>query len=180
MNEEPSVKILQSLKAALAAAAQMVYDSWEQDEEGSDEEYGYGGICHDIADAMSEVLSGAGVEASSVSQSIGEVHVFVVAKFAEGVYAIDIPPSTYERGSAYTWSKIKGVRFSAQDIDVSLVDKNPARFEEYLENSILSFREWMESCGFLIVRRSWPFLSGEDEESPEHLVSRKSRRGRRR
>lgn len=180
MSGIPSVAVMKNLKIHLAKAAQMVYDSWEQNEDGNDDEYGVGGICHDIADAMVEVLDGSGVESRSASASVGDVHVFVVAKFAEGIYSIDIPPQTYERGSAYTWIKIPGVKFGPEDIELSLVDKNPENFEQYSESTRLEFRRWMENCGNLIVRRTWPGLIASEMEPPARRSSRGTRRSRRR
>jgi hypothetical protein len=181
VNEVPSIKIMDSMKTRLAEAAQKVYDAWEQDAEGNDEEYGGGGICHDIADNMAEVLGNAGVEATTVSQSVGDVHVFVVAKFREGVYSIDIPPSLYERGYAYTWTKIPGVRFGAGDISVDLVDRNPERFEDYTEQVKMGFRDWLaENCGPFMVRRTWPSLIASEMEPQARRSSRGNRRSRRR
>jgi hypothetical protein len=181
VSEDPSVKILGSMKTALAAAAQKVYDAWEQDAEGHDDEYGGGGICHDIAEDMAEVLNHAGVEAVTVSQSVGEVHVFVVAKFREGVYSIDIPPSLYERGHAYTWKKVAGVRFGAEDISVDLLDRNPERFEDYTEQVKMGFRDWLaENCDSFMVRRTWPALIASEMEPPSRRSSSISRRSRRR
>jgi uncharacterized protein YuzB (UPF0349 family) len=176
----PSVAMMKNLKVQLARAAQMVYDSWEQDEDGNDEEYGGGGICHDIADSMVEVLNGSGIESRSVSALVGDVHVFVVAKFAEGVYSIDIPPQTYERGSAYTWIKIPGVKFRPEDIDLSLVDKNSENFEQYYESTRLEFRKWLENCGPFMVRRTWPSLIASEMEPQARRSSRGTRRRRRR
>ena len=180
MSGLPSVAVMNGLKVRLARAAQMVYDAWEQDEHGNDDEYGGGGICHDIADAMVEVLDGSGIESRSVSQSIGEVHMFVVAKFAEGIYSIDIPPQTYERGSAYTWAKIPGVKFGPEDIDLFLLDKDPDNFDEYDESTRLEFRRWLENCGTFMVRRTWPGLIASGMEAPSRRSSRGTRRVRRR
>ena len=180
MSALPSVAVVNNLKIRLAKAAQMVYDSWEQDEEGNDEEYGGGGICHDIADAMVEVLEASGIESRSVSQSIGEVHVFVVAKFAEGIYSIDIPPQTYERGSAYTWKKIPGVRFGPEDIDLFLVDRNPDNFDQYDESTRLEFRRWLEDCSSFMIRRAWPEPIALEMEPPARRPSGRNRRSRRR
>lgn len=180
MSGLPSVAVMKNLKIQLARAAQMVYDSWEQDEDGNDEEYGGGGICHDIADAMVEVLDGSSIESRSVSASVGDVHVFVVAKFAEGVHSIDIPPQTYERGAAYTWTKIPGVEFGPEDIDLSLVDKNPENFDQYDESARLKFRKWLENCASFMVRRTWPELIASEKEQPIRRFSGATRRSRRR
>lgn len=180
---EQSLSVLMGVRGELAAAAQAVYDEWTQDAEGNDEEYGAGGICHDIADAMVGVLDRHGIDSQSVSQSIGDVHVYVIAKVKEGVYSVDIPPSTYERGSAYTWTKIDGVKFDANDIDISRIDANPDRFEDYIEGRHEGFKGWMrwsEAGGPLMIRRGWPDLIALGTEEPTSPTSRKIRQGRRR
>lgn len=180
---DPTLATLMGVRGELAAAAQAVYDEWSQDAEGNDEEYGGGGICHDIADAMVGVLDRHGVESQSVSQSIGEVHIYVIAKVREGVYSVDIPPSTYERGSAYTWTKIEGVKFNANDIDIGRVDPDPNKFDDYLEGDHENFRGWLtwsETGGPLMIRRTWPALISSEMEAPANSTSRRSRRGRRR
>lgn len=138
--------------------AQTVYDNWTQDENGYDEEYGGGGICHEIADSIVEVLSQHDVEATSVSQSIGDVHVYVVAKFQEGIYEIDIPPNIYEIGSAYTWKKIPNIKFNKNNIIINLIDKNTNKFEDFLEDNRQNFKKWLSRFNptSFIVRRKWP------------------------
>jgi len=71
---------LTTLKPMLAIKAQNVYDEWEQDEQDCVEELGYGGICQDIAEAMASLLNEEGIEAVTVSNHIGEQHVYVVCK----------------------------------------------------------------------------------------------------
>jgi hypothetical protein len=129
----PSVTTVRSFMPQLLQAAQHVYDQWEQDDEGYDEEYGGGGICHDIADAMSGVLSNHNIEAVTFSQSIDDVHVYVIAKFREGVYEINIPPYIYETGSGYTWKKIPGVRFQPNHVVIEQIFSDPNRFQDYEE-----------------------------------------------
>ncbi len=119
-----------SLRARLAAAAQKVYDDWDENED----EYAGGGICHLIADAMVDVLSAAGIEAQSVSAAVGEVHVFVVAKADDGVFSIDIPPGTYETGGGYTWKKIPGVTIDARDVLVDRLSADPDDFDQFTED----------------------------------------------
>jgi hypothetical protein len=132
-NQLPSVQIVQRLLPQLAQAAQQVYNAWEQTDDGWDEMYGGGGICHDIASAMCEVLYNSGVECTTFSAQIGEVHVWVVAKFAEGVYSIDIPPSVYETGGGYTWKKTHGVTINPSDIIVDMITPDPNEFDQYEE-----------------------------------------------
>jgi len=114
---------------ALAAAAQKVYDDWDEDPDC----YAGGGICHIIADEIASKLIDEGVEATTVSQQIGEQHVYVVAKLKDGVYSIDIPPSTYETGGGYTWQKTKGVQFTKDDILIDKIDGDPRAFKDYID-----------------------------------------------
>ena len=121
---------LMSLRPQLAAAAQKVYDAWEQDEEGMDDEYGGGGICHDIADAMVMVIDRSipGVEATQVDyEGTGEVHVPAIAILGDEACDIDSPPGTYETGGGYTWKKMPGVRFEPNDVWISPIDLDTAR-----------------------------------------------------
>jgi hypothetical protein len=126
---------IKQLVPKLIEAAQKVYDEWEQNEEGEDPELGYGGICQDIADEMAGVLNENGVEAGTVSATAGDQHVWVIAKLADGVYDIDIPPYLYESGSGYTWKKRPNVKFTKEmlaigpnDIDFDLaMEENPTR-----------------------------------------------------
>lgn len=129
----PSVTIIKSIMPQIVQAAQKVYDAWSQNDDGWDEMYGGGGICHDIASAICDVLYGAGVECTTFSQSIGEVHVYAIAKFAEGVYSVDIPPGVYETGGGYTWKKTSDVVFDANDVYVDRISVDPNDFAEYGE-----------------------------------------------
>lgn len=116
---------IESLKPSLCRAAQDVYDAWDEHEDV----YFGGGICHLIADAMAESLDDHGVDALTLSQSVGEVHVFVVAydEDAKTACLVDISPYTYERGSGYNWSKVEGVTFGPDDIYIQEI-----AFEESL------------------------------------------------
>ena len=130
----PSVQIVRSLLLQLAQAAQQVYNAWEQNDDGYDEMYGGGGICHDIADAMCGILSSKGIECTTFSASIGEVHVWAIAKFAEGVYSIDIPPNVYETGGGYTWKKMRDITFTPNDINIDKITADPNEFDQYSED----------------------------------------------
>ena len=130
----PSIKQLVPLLPRLAQAAQQAYDQWDQDEEGEDVELGFGGICQDIAEEMAGVLSGAGIEAITIdSGGVGEQHVWVIAKFREGVAEIDIPPGAYETGGGYHWKKIPDVVFTHKDIHYGIMDSDPENFDNYGE-----------------------------------------------
>lgn len=124
-----------SLRSRMAQAAQKVYDEWDQsDKEHGDPELGFGGICQDIAEEIAGVLDKHGIESGTVSQTQGDQHVYTIARVEEGVFEIDIHPSTYERGGGYYWTKIPDVKFSADDIAVSLIDTDPKKFEELMED----------------------------------------------
>lgn len=116
----PPVSILKSLMPRIIAAAQHEYDTWEQDEDGFNDELGAGGICQDIAEAISNVLSAAHIECRTLDNNgMGDQHVWVVAKFREGLYEIDIPPHVYEDGGGYTWRKIPDVKFDSSDVSIT-------------------------------------------------------------
>lgn len=127
----PPLSSLLALRPQLAAAAQAVYDHWEQDESGEDVELGFGGICQDIAEEQAGVLQAAGIDAGTVSAQVGDQHVWVMAKVAEGVYEVDIPPNTYESGSGYSWKKRAGIVFTPNDVLIGQVSKDPADFEQF-------------------------------------------------
>jgi hypothetical protein len=131
LNEQLNRDTLLSLKPKLALAAQKVYDEWQQDENGSDDVLGEGGICQDIAYAMADVLSNNGIEVATVSQQSGEQHVYVVAKTEDGVYIVDIPPYLYETGGGYNWKKIPDVQFDERYIVINMLSDDPNEFDEY-------------------------------------------------
>lgn len=128
-----------ALRPALAAAAQRVYDAWDASDVDGDWQVGFGGICHLIADALIEVLWGAGIEATTVSSS-HEVHVYVVARTADGVFLVDIPHGLYETGGGYNWTKIPEVTFDASDVVVDLLSTDPNDIREYIEDD--EFEDW--------------------------------------
>lgn len=122
------------LKRELVVVAQKEYDRWEQNDDGYDEELGYGGICQNIADAMASVLAGAGYDITIVdSMGVGEQHVWVVLKAKEGVYSVDIPPYVYETGGGFNWKKKHDIEFSPEDIEVYKISADPRDFKNYLE-----------------------------------------------
>jgi len=125
--------LLLSLKSELAKAAQVPYNAWDQDEEGCDVMLGSGGICQDIAEAMCNVLTRHDIECTSVSQEIGEQHVYAVAKTDDGVWIVDISPYSYETGGGYCWKKIPDVQFDESYIIIDRISSDPEDFNNYLE-----------------------------------------------
>lgn len=118
------------LRPELAKAAQEVYDEWDEDRA---EELGHGGICQDIAEKIAQVLDHHGIESQTISATVGDQHVYAIAKVREGVFEIDISPHIYERGGGYNWTKIPNVKFVSDHIGVSMIDKDPEKFQEYTE-----------------------------------------------
>lgn len=112
----PLIRRLQSLRPALARAAQKVYDGWEVDEDG-DGEYGSGGICDSVANALSEVVARAlnDVTITDGGQD-GDDHAYIVVLTDTEAVAVDIPPGVYETGGGYSWTKREGVQFDAGDV----------------------------------------------------------------
>ena len=115
---------IQSLVPRIVAAAQRVYDEWEQDEDGNDEFLGNGGVCDQINQEIQEILSGAGFDVIDGGQD-GDDHAFSFAVKDGSTYLVDIPANVYEVGSGYTWKKRPNVTITAQDVVIS-----PIRYED--------------------------------------------------
>ncbi len=128
-----SVADLLALRPQIARVAQKVYDHWMQDETGFDEELGYGGICHLIADAWCELFASRGFQCVSFHGSVGENHVWDVVQTRDGVFSVDINPFNYETGGGYCWRKIPGVVFDASMVDIDRISPFPGDFNEYAE-----------------------------------------------
>lgn len=118
----------------IVIAAQAVYDAWEQDADGMDEELGTGGICDGVADAMVAVLMEDMPDLDVATQYIeADTHTVVIARFADGVFRIDIPPHVYEVGFGYVWSKRPDVTITGDDVTVTQLSPDPERFHEFLD-----------------------------------------------
>lgn len=117
------LKILAESSSILGVAAraipdiQRIYDEWDQDDSGFDDEYGTGGICDAIADAISSQFSFAGFDVAEGGQE-GDDHAFVYVSKDGRAWGVDVSPGVYEIGSGYSWKKIAGVEFSASDFDI--------------------------------------------------------------
>jgi len=134
--EAPRLKSIEDIKKLipqLLAAAQAEYDAWD-DPDGQHMDYAGGGICHLIADEIAGVLNSNGIEATTISASVGEQHVWAVAKVKEGVVEVDIPPSNYEQGGGYNWTKNPDVVFDASDLHIGFLSHNPKDFTQYLDS----------------------------------------------
>jgi hypothetical protein len=108
---------LQQLRRKMAAAAQKVYDRWEQDEEGHDEEFGTGGICDEIATAISNVIQDQAIGADIFEGGHeGDDHNWVIVQDGDEAYGVDIPPAIYEYGGGYNWTKREDVTFEPSHV----------------------------------------------------------------
>jgi len=132
-NQEPlkTLQELNNLVPEIIRAAQQAYNSWAQNDDGIDDELGVGGICQDIASEICGVISNHGFDCTTVSQEIGEQHVYTVVKLEEGVYEIDIPPSVYETGGGYSWRKIHNIIFNKNHLIIHKIDGDPESFDNY-------------------------------------------------
>lgn len=136
----PNIKQINNIRSQLIEVAQDEYDKWEQDENGFDEEYGSGGICHLIADRMIDIihqnLTTENKEVFAVSKSLSDVqHVNILMSLDDGVYEIDIPYSIYETGGGFNWKKVPDVIFEVNDIQIELLDINLKNAYLYLEDN---------------------------------------------
>jgi hypothetical protein len=115
------------LRSSFALAAQQVYDDWVQDQ---DDDLNGGGICQDIADAISTVISQniQSADTGVVSSACGEQHVWCMVRNDQEAYEVDIPYHTYETGGGYSWKKIPNVRFNPSDISITWIKPEDAKY----------------------------------------------------
>src|SRR4051794_31046894 len=118
-----------SLRLQMAQAAQGVYDEWQEGEEGFEDIYAGGGICHLIAEAIIDVIGEhiPDVEAGTAQPSCGENHVWALFALGNEGYVVDVPYYVYETGGGYTWEKIPDVEFSAEDVTIDFVNPDDVR-----------------------------------------------------
>lgn len=117
---------LLGLRPKLANSAQQLYNEWDQDEDGYDEQFGSGGICDEIANVLAETIFANldYVEVVPAGQD-GDDHAWVFVHDGNEVYEVDIPPQVYETGGGYMWRKIPNVIFQPEDVHIGKVDINP-------------------------------------------------------
>jgi hypothetical protein len=113
---------LGELRPQMAAAAQAVYDNWGQDD-GLDEEFGEGGICDRVAEALWGVIDNGSPDVEIRDGGWeGDDHAYLIVQRGRKAFVVDIPPGVYETGGGYSWRKRKGVRFDADDIVIEETD----------------------------------------------------------
>lgn len=138
----PSRAEIEKLFPEFASKAQEVYDAWEQDEHGYDEELGAGGICHIIADKIVEVLNGHFDDIRATTRSLtSEQHVDVLIALQDGVFELDIPYRQYEFGGGFHWTKISNVSFTENFVSLEKIDGDPARFWQYTDEDACQFED---------------------------------------
>lgn len=118
---------LKQLRPQMAEAAQRIYDSWDQTDEFQDG----GGICDEIAEAIS------GIVASSINSDLidiseyghdGDDHAAIIVSAMDlntgrptERYLVDIPYDLYETGGGYNWTKIPDVIFMPQNVVIQRI-----------------------------------------------------------
>lgn len=126
----PSVKVAKQNILKILAAAQEQYDTWDETDRDT---YAGGGICHLIADAVCGVLSDLNIDCVTVSCNYDQ-HVYVAAKFNEGVFTIDIPYHVYEQGAGFTWTKLPDIKFEPNDVVFYRQSPDPEDFKDYTDD----------------------------------------------
>jgi hypothetical protein len=122
---------LEALRPLMAEVAQMAYDSWEQDEDGVDVEYGDGGICDKIDNDMMSVVSSniADVDIFEGGQQ-GDDHAWSIVRLGNQSFGVDLSAWKYESGSGYSWKKRTGVTITPDMIDIFKIDLPEGYSEE--------------------------------------------------
>jgi len=115
---------LEALRPQMAQAAQVIYDEWEQDEEGIDEVFGGGGPCDQISQALMNVIitNIPEVDITDGGQD-GDDHAWPVVYTDTEAYGVDIPPQIYESGGGYNWTKLLDVQFTPEDIEIFPIER---------------------------------------------------------
>lgn len=116
---KPLYQQLLRLRPKMAQAAQEVYNAWEQDADGVDEELGGGGICDQISEAISSVIVSS-IRGANVTEGgqDGDDHAWTIVYNQTEAYGVDIACHIYERGGGYSWSKVQGVQFTPNDVSI--------------------------------------------------------------
>ena len=100
---------------------------------------------------------GGGVRATTRSLT-SEVHVDVLVATREGVLNVDIPYRLYETGGGYTWTKIPGVTFGADDVTTYMVDPDPAKLWEFADDNAEADPELDAAARFESGETDWRTL----------------------
>jgi hypothetical protein len=112
----PFYDAINQLRPQIAQAAQVVYDSWDE------EELGGGGICDQIANEIGSVISDAGFGVVDGGHD-GDDHAWIIAYNHKESFVVDIPHHIYETGGGYSWQKIPGIQFTPDHVVVEPIDR---------------------------------------------------------
>lgn len=118
---------LEANRWTICAAAQRVYDEWEQDQDGQSFEYGSGGICDAIAESIAGELDCAVREGGWD----GDDHAWLIVSDGREAYMIDIPADVYETGAGLRWTKRPGVVFAPGHVLIANLGDEFAFTDEY-------------------------------------------------
>lgn len=125
-------QINDTIKTEICVYAQQAYNEWNQNEEGYDEELGTGGICQIVADEMLDVLHSHGIY-NVQTQCSDDPHVYLIGKFKEGIFTIDIPYHVYESGGGWSWKKKPDVKFDVHHVIVWRLDPSYRKWKKYTD-----------------------------------------------
>lgn len=119
---------LMALRPQIATMAQQAYDSWEQDEDGMNDELGAGGICDEIAEGIANLVmqdmgdlvevEDYGFEGDDHASKIVSALSMDTGQQTGERYLVDIPYSYYETGGGYSWKKIPNVVFDQNMVQI--------------------------------------------------------------
>jgi hypothetical protein len=109
---------LSDLLPRLAKVSQEVYDAWEQDENGYDDTYAYGGICDAIANEWEGIICSRLSRVDS-TEVFGDGHAYLEVMYKDERCVVDLPAHVYEYGGGYNWTKIPGVTITVDDFHIS-------------------------------------------------------------
>ncbi len=114
-----------SLRSKIIKAAQQILDEWTQDEEGIDEEFGAGGACDQISNAITGIIGQNIPDVNFMNGGQdGDNHVYPIVYNDEKAYIVDIPYYIYEKGGGYIWKKIPNVILTLNNIVIEEVDRD--------------------------------------------------------
>ena len=116
---------LYSLRLKIIEAAQRVLDEWFQDDEGVSDEFGGGGVCDQISNAIMGVVGQhiPNVNFMDGGQD-GDDHAYPIIYNDEKAFIIDIPNYIYEIGGGYSWRKIPNVILKENDVVIEEIDRS--------------------------------------------------------
>ena len=106
---------LSLLRPKMAQAAQEIYDDWDEEDFITG---GGAGICDEIAETIGGTIV-LNIEAEiREGGHDGDEHAWIIVSKNGESYGVDIPYGIYEQGGGYAWTKIPGVIFSPDYVEI--------------------------------------------------------------